>query len=1073
MASFDKFLSSFESSNLKGKQFEKFCKWFLENDTYWKSKFTKVYLWDDYPKRWGADLGIDLIAEDSDGDLCAVQAKCYNSEYSVSKKDMDSFLSESNRKEISSRLLLATTDSIGSNAKKVCKNQEKPVTFFLLSDFQRCNLSYPDNISLLSKPKKTKKPEPKPHQKIAIQDVVNGFKTNDKGQMIMACGTGKTFITLWIKEKLEAESTLILLPSLNLLSQTLKEWYFAANKLFKSLAVCSDETVIKQASDDEIKESTQDLSFPVTTNVTKIKKFLIQDGPKVIFSTYQSSPMIYEAMKDSNVPDFNLVICDEAHRCAGDAGKIFSTVLDDKKIRTKRKLFATATPRIYSESQQTKARNREIKIIGMDDENIFGPEFHKLSFGQAIANEPPLLTDYQVVIIGVDSPMIEKYIQERELIKINSEDSIDSESLAAYIAVLKSLKIYKIKRLISFHGRVKRARNFSHDILDISKIIQNEFKPNGQIRSDYVSGEMPTSKRTYLLKELKELNNCDQFILSNARCLSEGVDIPSIDGIAIIDPRKSKTDIIQMIGRAIRLSDNKEKGTIILPIFINPEDSAEENLKKSNFKTVYEVINALKSHDENLAIELEELKTSLGRRPGLIEKRKLPKITIDLPLNYSHEFELKVHSILIDNLSSDWFFWYGLLLSYIDSKLQLKKLTPKIIFNNQNLGRWVEYQKELYKNNKLDSKKIIKLESIDGWTWTSVREQYWEDAYDATEEFIKKFDRLPKINERFNDINIGKWIAAQRQLKRDGELSQIKIELLQKLPNLNWDSYYDIKWKESYNLYVKYVKEYNTFTISLDFYSEGIPIGRWLAIQKRSYKKNTLEDWKIKKLEAIEDWTWETHAVTIFYKNLDKLKRYLETHTFDDMPFNLNIDGTNIAAWIRTQKRLYASKELDKKKIKALEKVENWSWSTVTEKAWFDNHSLLKEFLTKFGIKKLTSTVFYNNFGLGSWATKQRKLYVESKLSKEQIKLLEDIEGWTWVSQYSISFTKPWNDRFELLLEYIEKYGVEKINTKIVYKDFLLGSWVKKQRYQFKNNKLSKEKIELLENIKGWLWKVN
>ena len=250
---FSTFVSSFNQAT-KGKQFEVFVKWFLENDPVWKSEVDKVWMWDDYPDRWGKDCGIDLVFRDKNNETWAVQAKCYDREYPVTKSDVDKFLSESNRPLFQRRLLIATTDNLGPNARKVCADQEKPVTLFLFSDFEDSAIDYPETISDLSRAKLKPKPKPRDHQSEAIEKVAKGFKDANKGQLIMACGTGKTLITLWIKENLKANLTLILLPSLSLLSQTLKEWTFGMNTPFKSLAVCSDETVTKGASEDQLLE---------------------------------------------------------------------------------------------------------------------------------------------------------------------------------------------------------------------------------------------------------------------------------------------------------------------------------------------------------------------------------------------------------------------------------------------------------------------------------------------------------------------------------------------------------------------------------------------------------------------------------------------------------------------------------------------------------------------------------------------------------------------------------------------------------------------------------------------------
>jgi predicted helicase len=229
MASFSDFLSTFDpDSGKRGKQFEQFVKWFLRNDPQWATQVDEVWLWNDYPRQWGRDCGIDLIFKDKNEKTWAVQAKCYSPNHEITKSDVDKFLSESNRKEIHHRLLIATTDRIGANARQVLDGQEKSVIRYHLSHFESTAVDYPDSIERLSVGKRKPPPEPRPHQIEAIDNVISGFQTTDRGQLVMACGTGKTFVCLWVKERLKAKTTLVLVPSLGLLSQILNDWTFAA-----------------------------------------------------------------------------------------------------------------------------------------------------------------------------------------------------------------------------------------------------------------------------------------------------------------------------------------------------------------------------------------------------------------------------------------------------------------------------------------------------------------------------------------------------------------------------------------------------------------------------------------------------------------------------------------------------------------------------------------------------------------------------------------------------------------------------------------------------------------------------
>jgi superfamily II DNA or RNA helicase len=1062
---FSTFLSSFNPQT-KGKQFEVFVKWFLENDPVWKSEVDKVWMWDDYPDRWGKDCGIDLVFRDKNNEIWAVQAKCYDREYPVTKSDVDKFLSESNRSLIQRRLLIATTDNLGPNAKKVCADQEKPVTLFLYSNFEDSVIDYPESISDLSRTKLKPKPQPRQHQIEAIEKVAKGFKDANKGQLIMACGTGKTFTTLWIKEKLKADLTLILLPSLSLLSQTLKEWTFGMNTPFKSLAVCSDETVSKGASEDQLLESVQDLSFPVTSDLSMIADFLNSSGNRVVFSTYQSSRLIADAQKKTNTPSFDLAIADEAHRCAGNVSSAFTTILNDDFIKTKLKLFATATPRTYSSNLKKQAEDLDFEIAGMDDEKVFGKEFHRLSFGEAIDRK--LLTDYQLVIIGVDEPMIAELIKHRELLKTDSDEIIDAKSLAAEIGIIKAIKDYDLKRVLSFHSRVKSAEDFSKELPNVLDLIDSKHKPKGKLATGFVSGAMPTNYRRQKLEQLKELSQGDYAVLSNARCLSEGVDVPALDGIAIIDPKASQIDIVQTVGRAIRLSENKSIGTIILPVFIENGDDPEASIESTNFKPLWDVVKALRSHDEMLAFELDNLRTEMGKqKKRSVQVGGLKKIVIDVPQSVNNNFSNSLRTHLIEYTTASWNFWFGMLQNYKEEFGDTLVSQEYKTEDNYALGNWVNSQR----TNNLSEEKIKLLDDI-GFVWNFL-DYRWEDGFKHLSEFKKTFGHL-KVKKDYKSPDgyyLGSWTSHQRSRCRSGKL--ITPEQINKLIALGLDftDTYDVKWEEFISELEIYKKEFKNLNISSHYKTpSGYELGNSIKRYRKKRKENLISNEKIKILDILGfvwepkfyEKKWELLLSNILsykklYGDLNEVKREFK------MP-----GGFTLGAQLYRTKTDQWEGKLDPEREKILSDLgftfSKFTSSQKSDDSWKKFIDSLKEFKKKNG-HCLVVRGYKDSDGYGLDLAINRIRTTKDQLTKDKIKELDEI-GFVWdVLEYQ------WNEGFTQFNIFKETFH----HTNVVqsYKTpngFSLGSWLKRQRDLEFNDQLDSEKKQKLNSL-GIIWR--
>ena len=1074
MSHFSQFLSSLDpDAGKRGKQFEHFVKWFLKNDPEWSTQVDQVWLWDEYPNSWGRDCGIDLVFKHKNGENWAVQAKCYAPTTSITKADVDSFISESNRDGIDKRLLIATTDLIGANAKQVCDAQDKPVTRFLLSHFEDADIEYPATLDDLPKAKRKDKPKPRDHQIEAVEAVASNFKDVDRGQLIMACGTGKTFTTLWIKERLGVESTLVLLPSLGLLSQTLHEWTLAANEGFQVLCVCSDESVGRRGSDEAV-HSIADLAFPVTSNAGDIKVFLNSSGKKVIFSTYQSSPLIAETQLDKSVPAFDLAIADEAHRCAGKVSGDFSTILDEQKIRAKKRLFTTATPRTYSSGVKKAAEDRGVEVVGMDDEAVFGKQLFALNFGEAIKRG--LLTDYRVVIIGVDDPTISAWIENRELLKADSDIEMDAESLAAQVGLLKAIKDYDLHRLISFHSRVSRAEEFSQDIHKVLGWIDEKHKPSGELKSDFVSGEMPTDKRRRKLSQLKRLKDDQRGLLTNARCLSEGVDVPSLDGVAFIDPRSSQIDIIQAVGRAIRLSDNKKAGTIVLPVFIANSDDPERALEEGNFKPIWDVLNALKSHDDVLADELNQIRTELGRKgSNKVDPNAFLKISIDLPASIDVSFGDSLRTLLVEQTSSSWEYWYGLLLSYYEENKTSRVPHEYLTKDKLPLGKWIIRQRN--SKSTLSQERLESLEAFPDWSWDPYQDR-WEQGYEFFKSYVRENGNCSPPKELRCDgyFDLKRWVTHQRSTKH--KMPEDRIKKMEEIPGWIW-SPYEERWLDSFKMVQEYVSEKGDCQIPYSYKtSTGYDLGAWLSRQRN---REILSPEKKALIETLPGWTWDIFK-NKWDGNFDHLIDFVTTYGTTQVPTTYKLpNGFGLGGWLLEQKKI-GKDAMDPERVKKLEGLPGWSWDIVYTKmakrvdsqstklriydrrygeVWDRGFECLKDYLINHDIKSIEKGFkLPSGFKLASWVSDQRSK--RDRLSPRCIELLEDLPGWTWEKE------DLWDFFYSRLIAYTKANGTSLVPFRYSEPDCKLGNWVAYQRENL-TALISERKLKL-EGLPGWTW---
>lgn len=647
----------------KGDRFERLMQAYLLTDPQYANQFKNVWLWNEFPAKndlGGNDTGIDLVAVTHFNEYWAIQCKCYQDTATIDKPSVDSFLSTSSREfkgedlkttKFAQRLWISTTNKWGPNALEAISNQNPPVTRINLHNLVEAPIDWGKlEQGIHGVNARTEKKKLYPHVLEVREKVVEYFKENERGRLIMACGTGKTMTSLKIAEKQTNNkgTVLFLVPSIALIGQTLREWTSQADETINPICICSDPEITKNRNTtDQDLTSTIDLAWPASTDSHYILKQFQHykengnSGMTVVFSTYQSIEVIAKAQKvllKNGFPEFDLVICDEAHRTTGytEPGmddSAFVKVHDGNFIKSKKRLYMTATPRLYNVDARSQAAKQDIPLWSMDDEQHFGKEIHRIGFGEAV--EKGLLTDYKVIILTLNDkdvpPAVQKMIA-------NGETEIKTDDLTKLIGTVnalskqflgnESIKVegdeHPMKRAVAFCGSIANSTNIaaSYNLASenyLESLPEEKKAKMVTVHAQHMDGTMAAPQRDQMLSWLKEdTPNNECRIITNVRVLSEGVDVPSLDSVLFLSARNSQVDVVQSVGRVMRKSPGKNYGYIIIPVVVpadvEPEHALDDN---ERYKVVWTVLNALRAHDDRFNATVNKIELN-KKRPGQI-----------------------------------------------------------------------------------------------------------------------------------------------------------------------------------------------------------------------------------------------------------------------------------------------------------------------------------------------------------------------------------------------------------------------------------------------------------------------
>ncbi|WP_426079189.1 DEAD/DEAH box helicase [Janthinobacterium sp. PSPC3-1] len=644
------------SEREKGTYFEELVVTYLRNEATYRDLYSQVWSYTNWAAEQGIDgrdTGIDLVAKtQGTGEFHAIQCKFFAEDYKIQKADIDSFFTASGKKPFVRRIVITTTNNWSEHANDALQNQQPPVNKIDLHDLETSQIDWaqyqPRHTAVLHEKKKLRE-----HQQTALSAVQHGLATADRGKLIMACGTGKTFTSLKIAELLagRGKRVLFLVPSLALLSQTLTEWTQECDTPLHSFAVCSDSDVGKKRAVDEdvVQTFAHELRYPATTEPRRLALEMAKrhdvEHMSVVFSTYHSIEVISKAQKEHDLADFDLIVCDEAHRTTGatfddDDESNFVKIHNADFIRASKRLYMTATPRIYGDNAKASAEKDNVALCSMDDEALFGKELFVITFSQAV--QRGLLVDYKVIVLAVDESHVNRRLQ---ALLADENNQVKVDDAAKIIGCWKALgkqgtqedlagDTDPMRRAVAFCQVIdvaKNARTHKTSSKNIAGMFQavveayqaeEEFETVNRLicEAEHVDGRMNASQKEVKLNWLKAQapeHTCR--ILSNVRCLSEGVDVPALDAVLFLTPRNSQVDVVQSVGRVMRNASGKKRGYVILPVVIPAGMEAHEALNDNKtYKVVWQVLQALRSHDDRFDAMVNKLDL-IGRDTAKME----------------------------------------------------------------------------------------------------------------------------------------------------------------------------------------------------------------------------------------------------------------------------------------------------------------------------------------------------------------------------------------------------------------------------------------------------------------------
>lgn len=881
-----------------------------------------------------------------------------------------------------------------------------------------------------------------------------------RAQVQLACGAGKSLISYWIDQKLNNNISLFLVPSLNLLSQFYSDIVnqsYAEKQKLKFLLIGSDVD-----TDNEIETKVGCLNLHIDPREIRqcIDKSIEQESKLTIICTYQSAMKLAVACRLNNKEiQIDFGVFDEAHKTVGQKDKLFSLMLDDKNLVIKKRLFMTATTKMY----KGKMNEDDTKdVLSMDNESVYGKKVFTYNVDQAIKEKR--LVNYDIISLVATDAEIKKLIKDNKLVSFQKEfTNEESNYLGTILMLLKKIHDGTTKHLLTYHNTVKRGQKFCEFMTKINNLLYKN-----KICVDTFSGNTSMAKRNRLIKDFTKSG---VGVLCTARVLNEGVNIPIIDSVCFVDERQSTIDIVQCVGRMLRLYQDKTMAHVFIPTFITSLE--DEDIGGGAFANTIRILKAMKSVDGDITeyfMLKSEGKPIVGcqivKFEGVVFVDGSKQIELD---KWSNVVETKIWEV-VDSFE----FKKNLLFQFVEEHNRIPYQREK--YNDIKIGTWCQTQRINKRINKLDKYKIDQLNKITGWFWNKI--DLFDKQYDELKKWTNEHKKIPSAQSKnLIEKQLGGFCNNQRVLKKKNQLNNYKINKLIELKEWYWaDVNLTIRsFDENYNELIKWINEYKKIPLSQSKDLIEKQLGQFCNNQRVKKKKNKLSKHKIVQLEKIKIWYWHNDIIIErkpFDEKYDELKKWTDKNKKIPSMQSKNLIEKQLGTFCANQKSQRKQNKLDKNKIENLEKLIGWSWYSdeIKVKKLFDEQydELVKWINENKKIPNKNNEDSIENL-LGLFCQKQRNKKRVNKLDKNKISQLEKLEGWSW-GKSEFKLQKTFDENYEELKKWINinKKIPSSCSKNLVEKQF--GQFCASQRQNKKNNNLDKHKIDQLNHLESWYW---